>query len=91
MPVRFCAFVFPFDIMKTWEFWGNYNEFLEAGCASHWHIDCDTPRQEAIRREPVRKIQKEIAMAFTMLWGGTSSRPSVIGLTLENSMARVHV
>jgi hypothetical protein len=36
----FCAFVFHFDIMKTWDFEGNHEEFLEVGQASHWHVDC---------------------------------------------------
>ena len=45
----FCACVFPFDIVKTCRFEGNQQGFLKAGYRSHWHIDCDTPRQEAGR------------------------------------------
>jgi len=51
VPVRFCDFVFPFDIAKTWQFEGDHGKFLKDGCTSHWHIDCDMPRQEDIRRE----------------------------------------
>ena len=37
------AFVFPFDIAKTWQFEGDHKKFLEDGCASLWHTDCDVP------------------------------------------------
>ena len=41
-------------------FEGHNDELLEAGCASHWHIDCVTPRQEAGRE--VRIIVKPEAI-----------------------------
>jgi hypothetical protein len=44
----------------------SHNRFLIAGNRSRWHIDCDIPRQDDIRREPERKVQKGIAMAFTI-------------------------
>jgi hypothetical protein len=43
----FYAFVFPFGIVKTWQFEGNHGKFLEDGCTSHWHIDCDMPLSSA--------------------------------------------
>jgi hypothetical protein len=44
--VIFCAFVFPFDTVKPSDFEGHQEGFRKVDYRTHWHIDCDMPRQE---------------------------------------------
>jgi len=54
LPIMFWAFLFHFDIVKTWYFRGTHEKFLEDDCTIRWHIDCVMSRPEAIRQYPVR-------------------------------------
>jgi hypothetical protein len=35
-----CAFIFPFDLKKTWYFADPREIFSKIGHRTHWHVDC---------------------------------------------------